>query len=167
MELMKEGFTLSAAALKAGMSEPTARKSRRAGRLPKHLRKPHNRRTRPEPFADVWREVEELLERDTGLEVKTIFEEIRRRYPERFGAGQLRTLQRRIRLWRAMHGPEREVFFSQVYKPGEQCQSDFTEMNSVAVTILGQPFGHLVYHFVLPYSNWESVEIAYSESFES
>jgi hypothetical protein len=167
MELMKEGFTLSAAALKAGMSEPAARKYRRAGKLPKELRKTHDWRTRPDPFGDVWREVEELLEKDGGLQSKTIFEEIRRRHPERFGDGQLRTLQRRCRLWRAIHGPDQEVFFSQVYRPGEQCQSDFSEMNSVAITILGQGFEHLIYHFVLPYSNWESVEIAYSESFEA
>ncbi len=59
-----------------------------------------------------------------------------------------------------MHGPEQEVFFSQVYRPGEQCQSDFSEMNSLGITILGQGFEHLIYHFVLPYSNWESVDIA-------
>lgn len=167
MSLIKEGLTISAAALKAGMSEPTARKYRRAGKLPKQLRKPHSWRTRPDPFGDEWREVEELLEKDGGLQGKTIFEEIGRRHPGRFRDGQLRTLQRRIRLWRAMHGPEQEVFFSQVYKPGEQCQSDFTEMNSLGITIMGQPFLHLLYHFVLPYSNWESVEIAYSESFEA
>jgi hypothetical protein len=167
MELMKEGFTLSAAALKAGMSEPTARKYRRAGKLPKQLRKAHDWRTRRDPFGDVWVEVKELLEKDGGLQGKTIFEEIRKRHPGRFGDGQLRTLQRHIRLWRALHGPEQEVFFSQVYKPGEQAQSDFTEMNSLAITIMGQPFLHLIYHFVLPYSNWESVEIAYSESFEA
>jgi hypothetical protein len=107
MELMKEGFTLSAAALKAGMSEPTARKYRRAGKLPRQLRKAHDWRTRRDPFADVWREIEELLEKDGGLEGKTIFEEMRRRHPGRFGEGQLRTLQRRIRLWRAVQGPER------------------------------------------------------------
>lgn len=167
MELRKEGITLSAAALKAGMSEPTARKYRRAGKLPKQLSKPHDWRTRPDPFGEVWPEIEEFLRKDSGLEGKTIFEEIRRRHPGRFGDGQLRTLQRRIRLWRALHGPEQEVFFSQIYRPGEQCQSDFTEMNSQAITILGQEFKHLIYHFVLPYSNWESVEIAYSESFEA
>jgi hypothetical protein len=167
MSLIKEGKTLGAASLKAGMSEPTARKYRKAGKLPRELRKAHNWRTRRDPFVESWGEIEELLEKDDGLEAKTIFEEIRRRHPGQFSWGQLRTLQRRVRLWRAVHGAEKEVFFSQVYKPGDQCQSDFTEMNSLSITIMGQPLEHLVYHFVLPYSNWESVEIAYSESFEA
>lgn len=167
MSLMKEGFRLSAASLKAGMSEPTARKYRGAGELPSQLKKVHSWRTRPDPFLELWVEVQGFLEKDGGLQAKTIFEEIRRRHPDRFSEGQLRTLQRRVRQWRALHGAEKEVFFSQVYKPGEQCQSDFTEMNSLAITILGQPFEHLLYHFVLPYSNCESVEIAYSETFEA
>ncbi|MFQ5853451.1 MAG: IS21 family transposase [Candidatus Binatia bacterium] len=167
MSLIKKGFSLSAASLKAGMSEPTARKYRDTGKLPSQLRKRHSWRTRPDPFGDIWGEVEELLEKDGGLEAKTIFEEIRRRHSGRFSDGQLRTMQRRARLWRAVQGPDKEVFFSQVYQPGEQCQSDFTEMNSVGITILGQPLENLLYHFVLPYSNWEFVEIAYSESFEA
>lgn len=40
-------------------------------------------------------------------------------------------------------------------------------MNSLSVTIGGQPFDHMVYHFVLTYSNWESITICFSESFES
>jgi hypothetical protein len=167
MSLMKEGLRLSAASLKTGMSEPTARKYRRSGKLPGQLKKKHSWRTRPDPFADIWVEVEQLLETDGGLQAKTIFEEIQRRHPGQFSNGQLRTLQRRLRLWRAFNGSEKEVYFSQSYKPAEQCQSDFTEMNSLAITIMGQAFSHLMYHLVLPYSNWESVEIAYSESFEA
>jgi hypothetical protein len=167
MSLMKDGLTLTAASLKAGMSEPTARKYRKAGKLPREIRKAHHWRTRPDPFAECWGEIEELLEKDAGLEAKTIFEEIRRRHPDQFSVGQLRTVQRRVRQWRAVRGAEKEVFFSQVYKPGEQCQSDFTEMNSLSITITEQSLEHLIYHFVLPYSNWESVEIAYSESFEA
>ena len=40
-------------------------------------------------------------------------------------------------------------------------------MNSLEVTIGGQRFDHMVYHFVLTYSNWESITICFSESFES
>jgi len=167
MSLIKRGMALSVASAKAGMSEPTARKYRKAGRLPSELQKPHDWRTRPDPFEEVWPEIESLLDRDGGLEAKTVFEEIQRRHPDRFAVGQLRTLQRRFRDWRVVHGPEQEVFFPQVYIPGEQCQSDFTEMNSVEVTIAGQGLRHLIYHFVLPYSNWEQVRIAYSENFEA
>ena len=40
-------------------------------------------------------------------------------------------------------------------------------MNSVEITISREPLRHLIYHFVLPYSNWEHVEIAYSENCEA
>jgi hypothetical protein len=59
------------------------------------------------------------------------------------------------------------VFFAQSYVPGERSQSDYTYMTKVGVTMQGQPFPHLVYHFVLPYSNWETGTICFSESFES
>jgi hypothetical protein len=167
MSLLKNGMPLSTASAKAGMSEPTARKYRKEARLPSELKTRHNWRTRPDPFRDVWPEVEAFLERDTGLEAKTVFEELQRRYQDRFSQGQLRTLQRRFRDWRAFHGPDKEVYFPQVYLPGEQCQSDFTQMNSIRVTIAGEPLQHLIYHFVLPYSNWEYVGIAYSENFET
>jgi ribosomal protein S21 len=57
--------------------------------------------------------------------------------------------------------------FAQEHKPGRQGQSDFTYMNSVGVMIAGQLFNHLVYQFTLTYSNWESVMVCFSESFES
>ena len=167
MSLLMKGMPLSTAAAKAGMSEPTARKYRKLGRMPRELRKPHDWRTRPDPFAEVWPEIEAFLERDAGLQAKTVFEELQRRYPDRFPWGQMRTLQRRFRDWRALHGPEKEIFFPQVHSPGEQGQSDFTSMNALGVTIAGVPLKHLVYHFVLPYSNWEYASICYSESFES
>jgi len=167
MSLIKNGVPLSTAAAKAGMSEPTARKYRRAAKLPSELQKEHDWRTRPDPFADVWPDIRVLLERDAGLQAKTVFEDLRNRYPDHFATGQLRTLQRRFRDWRALYGPGREVFFPQIYSPGEQGQSDFTSMNALGVTIAGAPLKHLIYHFVLPFSNWEHVTIAYSESFES
>ncbi len=50
---------------------------------------------------------------------------------------------------------------------GELCGSDFTSMNELNVTIEGQSFDHLLYHFVLQYSNWEDGTICFSESFEN
>jgi hypothetical protein len=87
--------------------------------------------------------------------------------PGRFQEGQLRTLQRRIKNWRALEGPPREVFFAQEHYPGELCQSDFTHCRELGITINGQAFPHLIYHFVLSYSNWETGTICYSETFES
>ncbi len=96
-----------------------------------------------------------------------VFEELRERHPGRWQGGQLRTLQRRFRAWRLESGPEREVYFEQRRKPGEKCQSDFTHMGSLGVTVGGVEFRHLCYHFVLPYSNWEWVELARGETFEA
>jgi transposase len=167
MRLLKTEKTLAAAAAKAGMDEKTARKYRRLGRLPSEVKQPHRWRTRPDPFAEVWGDVREKLETNPGLEAKTLFEDLQRRYPGRFADGQLRTFQRRVKAWRAQEGPAKEVFFPQVHRPGELCQSDFTCMNELGVTIQGQPFHHRLYHFVLPYSNWETGRICFSESFES
>ncbi len=167
MSLINKGVPLSTAAAKAGMSEPTARKYRRTGKVPSEPRPARTWRTREDPYADVWEEAEKMLQIDSGLQAKTVFEELERRHPGRFRPGQLRTLQRRFRRWRAQHGPEKEVYFEQRHCPGERCQSDFTDMNSLYVTIDSEPFPHLLYHFVLTYSNWEWVNLAYSETFEA
>ena len=103
--MIKKGMPLSTASAKAGMSEPTARKYRRlAGKLPSELKASHTWRTRPDPFADVWPAVEALLECDGRRDAKAVFEELGQRHPGRFRGGQLRTLQRRIRDWRARSG---------------------------------------------------------------
>ena len=102
-----------------------------------------------------------MLSANPGFEAKTLFEDLQRRYPGRFSDGQLRTLQRRIKVWRALEGPRREVIFGQVHEPGALGQSDFTRMDSLKVTIAGQPFNHMIYHFVLTYSNWEAGSICF------
>ena len=101
------------------------------------------------------------------LQAKTLFKDLQRRHPGKFQDGQLRTLQRRVKEWRALEGPPKEVFFEQRHEPGELSQSDFTHMNGLGVRIEGQPFDHLLYHFVLTYSNWEWGTVCFSESFES
>ncbi len=92
---------------------------------------------------------------------------MQRRYPGRYLDGQLRTLQRRVKAWRALEGPSKEVYFPQEHKPGKLCQSDFTHINDLNITINHNPFRHMIYHFVLTYSNWEAGTICFSESFES
>jgi len=164
---LKQEASLSVAAAKAGMDRKTARKYRRSGKLPSHLPGEHTWRTRPDAFAEVWHELQAQLERAPGLEAKTLFAELQRLYPGRFPDGQLRTLQRRVKHWRATQGPPREVFFAQLHTPGRLCASDFTHLGSLGVTIQGVPLDHLAYHFVLTYSNWESVTLCFSESFES
>jgi hypothetical protein len=167
MKLIKEESSLKVAAAKAGMDEKTARKYRDLAELPSQIKTAHTWRTRADPFSEVWEQVEAHLEVNPGLEAKTIFEEFQRTDPGRFQDGQLRTLQRRVKAWRAVKGPSKEVFFAQRHKPGELSQSDFTAMNQLEVTIEGKPFPHLLYHFVLTYSNWETGTVCFSESFES
>jgi hypothetical protein len=167
MKSVQEERSIRTAAAKAGMDEKTARKYIWSGKLPSALKKPHTWRTRVDPFSEVWGEVSGLLEDNPGLEAKTIFEDLQRRYPGRYSDGQLRTLQRKIKQWRALAGPCKEVYFPQEHTPGALCQSDFTSMDSLGVTIGGIPFPHLIYHFVLTYSNWETGSICFSESFES
>jgi transposase len=165
MELGK-GESLSSAALRSGMSDNTARRYR-VGGLPGQRKSPRQYRTRPDPFVAVWAEIEAMLEQAPGLEAVTIFEVLRGRAELSFSDGQLRTLQRRIRRWRASKGPEREVMFAQEHRPGEYGQSDFTSMNELGICLGGEPFDHLLFHFVLPYSNWETGGICFSESFEA
>jgi transposase len=167
MKLSQTEETLALAAAKAGMDEKTARKWRQIGKPPSEVNHPRTYRTRPDPFAEVWEQVEQLLERDASLEAKTIFDHLCRQYPERFQESQLRTLQRRVKIWRARKGAPREVMFPQEHVPGRQAQSDFTYLSELLVTIAGQVFKHLFYHFTLVYSNWEWGMVCASESWES
>jgi DNA replication protein DnaC len=164
---LSSGKTLAQAADKSGMSEKTARKYRGLGRLPSEVAPERTWRTREDRFAEVWPEVFEQLGEAPGLEATTLFRWLQRKYPGRFDDSQLRSFQRGVKRWRATSGPAKEVFFDQVHHPGRLCASDFTHMSGLGVTIGGQPLDHLVYHFVLTYSNWESVTICFSESFES
>jgi transposase len=166
-KLIQTAPTLALAAAKAGMDEKTARRYRQLGTLPSEQKSRRGWRTRPDPFEEAWGEVVGFLEETPQLQALTLFDYLQRRHPGRFEDGQLRTLQRRVKEWRAVEGPAREVFFAQVHRPGELCQSDFSHMSSLGVTIAGSPFDHLIYHFVLTYSNWEAVTICFSESFES
>ena len=152
------------AAAKAGMDPTTARRYRKLERLPSELKKERAWRTRGDPFSEVWEAVEKQIEESPGLEAKTLFEWLQREYPGRFTDGQIRTLQRRIKLWRLTEGPAQEVYFGQVHVPGRLCASDFTHMSELGITLAGQTLQHLVYHFVLTYSNWETGTICYSES---
>jgi len=167
MKLVQTEKTKVLASAKAGMDPKTARKYLRTGRLPSQIRQEHTWKTRKDPFEEVWGEVERLLKEDARFEATTIFEWLQREYPERFSDGQLRTMQRKIKRWRALEGPSKEVFFQQKHRPGELCASDFTHMNELEITIDGVRFNHMIYHFVLTYSNWETGTICFSESFES
>ena len=161
------GASLKKAAMKAAMDRKTARKYRDLDRLPSELRRPRVWRTRPDPLGAVWPQLEEMLTREPGLRAVTLLDWLQSSYPGSYPDSVRRTLERRVRQWKAQHGPAKEVYFAQVHEPGRLGASDFTHMTSLGVTIAGEPFDHLVYHFVLTHSNWEQVTVCFSESFAS
>ena len=166
---MAEGLTQEAAAAAAGMSVRTAR-TWQEGQLPSESKPDRTWRTREDPFASVWdTDVVPLLVADEKaiLEAKTVLEALRGRHGDAYGPGQLRTLQRRMRDWRALHGPGKEVYFEQVPVPGREAAFDFTDCTELGVTILGRLFAHLLFEFVLTFSKWRWVCIAFSETFEA
>lgn len=164
-----EGKTQETAAAAAGMSVRSAREWER-GLYPSQRRKPHTWRTREDPFADAFeREVVPLLaaDQDGVLEATTLLAELNRRHPEQFSESQLRTLQRRVRQWRALNGPDKEVFFPQEHPPGREAAYDFTNCDELGVTICGAPFAHLLFELVLSFSGWRWPTVALSESYEA
>ncbi len=166
-KIMNETKNVEISALKAGMSEKTARKYLKTNILPSQSKKEHTWRTREDPFEKDWKEIEKMLSLNPGLEAKYYFKYLQRENPGKYSDGQLRTFQRRVKIWRATKGPSREVFFPQKHYPGKLCESDFTSMNKLNITINGEKFNHLIYHFSLTYSNWETGTICFSESYES
>lgn len=162
-----EGKTQEAAAAASGMSVRSARKWE-SGAMPSARKPTRWWRTRSDPFAEVWEsKVVPLLKADEEgkLQAKTVFEVLDEAQPGTFEPGQLRTLQRRIRDWRAVHGPGKEVYFAQEHPPGREGQLDFTHATELGVTIAGVPFVHLLFQFVLSYSGWRYVCIALGETF--
>ena len=164
MEEMSKHGQVGRAALRSGMDRKTARKYVASGKLPSEQNVPRSWRTRPDPFATDWPLVAERLEAAPTLEGRALFEDLLKRCPDRYIAGQLRTFQRRVKAWRAEEGPDKEVFFPQSHRPGEAGQTDFTDANRLGITIAGEPFPHLLCHFVLPYSDWEWATVCHSES---
>lgn len=164
MEELGKGATREVAGLRAGLSRNTAGKYASLGKLPSELKEPRTWRTREDPFAEAWPEVERMLSDAPELEAKALFEYLLGGCPGRYQPGQLRTFQRRVQQWRAQSGPPREVFFAQEHRPGEALQTDFTSGNALEVTVGGQPLEHLLCNAALPYSNWQWATVCYSES---
>lgn len=156
---MRRQATQEIAAARMGISVRSARRIEKAEELPSQ-RGARNWRTRADPLADVWEaELVPLLETNPGLQGRTLFEELQRRHGERFGDGILRTLQRRVRAWRAEHGNEKEIYFAQANPPGRLALSDFTVCDSLGVIVAGEAFAHRLYQFALAYSGWRHAEV--------
>lgn len=156
----------AAAAAKTGVSERSARRIEHSEALPSQ-REARAWRTRADPLSAVWdSEVVPLLKSDGALNAVTLLEELQRRYPGNYDTTVLRTLQRRVRQWRAVFGPEREVYFAQVHPPGRLALSDFTVCDGLGVIVAGAAFAHRIYQFALAHSGWRhAVVMEGGESF--
>lgn len=166
---MAEGKTQEAAAAGAGMSVRTAR-AWKEGPLPSEAKAPRSWRTREDPFSGVWEvDIEPVLERDDKgeMEAKTLMRLLVAKYPTRFKMGQVRTMQRRLRDWRALRGPDKQVYFQQEHRPGAQGALDFTCCNELEVRIQGELLKHLLFEFVLVFSKWTFACVAFSETYEA
>lgn len=163
----KEIMGIGKAALRAQMSEKTARKYINAGKLPSELKKERMHRTRVDPFEADWPEIEQQMQVSNGkIEAKTLFASLMER-SQRYNKGQLRTLQRHLQEWRCLHGKAKEVIFRQELHPGRQSQSDWTHMKSLGIIIAGKAYPHLLFHFILPYSRHETIMICQTENYDT
>ena len=121
------------------------------------------RRARGVPGRTRWRAVWEthlapLLARAPDLTGLTLLEYLEDTFPGDYDGRILRTLQRRVQHWKAVHGPDKAVIFRQQAEPGRQGLSDFTHVAS-AITLAGQPFVHLLYQFRLAFSGWRHAQV--------
>jgi len=157
MSQREQGKTQAAAAAKAGISERTGRRLEGTGTRP--AGNPRHWRTRNDPFAAVWDEVARQLGTEPELQALTLLEWLQERYPGQYPDKLLRTLQRRVKDWRARFGPDKEVMFPQAHEPGRQGLSDFTKLKGTVITIRGAVLEHLLYHFRLACSGWCHVRV--------
>ena len=159
-----QGRTISMSAMKAGMSRTTANKYLGQNDPLDQPRVPHDWRTREDPLTAIWSRAEEMLRQAPELQAKALFEHLAATHSEPIQPGLLRTFQRRVKAWRLKEGPEKEVFFTQDVKPGETLAVDWTDMNSLDITIQGKQLPHKLFHAVLPFSGWQWATRAHSES---
>jgi hypothetical protein len=146
------------------MNRDTAADYLGSGQLPSERVLGRDWRTRQDPFDAHWGEAQAMLREAPELEAKALFEWLSEQHGGSYGEGQLRTFQRHVRRWRALYGPEKEVYFPQEHRPGIRMSTDFTCLNSLSMTIRGEPFDQLLCHSVLTYSNWQWGTLCHSES---
>jgi hypothetical protein len=159
--------TQTKAAAKAGVSERSARRID-AGQHHAY-NNPRTYKTRKDPLNGLFDEVlVPLLEASPALQPITLLEVLEEQSPGMFDHSHLRTVQRRVKRWRAQHGPGQEVIFRQKHMPGAMGISDYTWANQLNITLGGAPFKHKLYHYRLVYSGWTYVQVILGgESFES
>ena len=154
----RQNDVVAVAAAKAGFSTATGYRISGDPRMPSQIAEPRGRR-RPDPLAAIFdAEIVPLLRSAPGLRPIGIFEEMRRRHPD-LDPGVRRTMERRIRAWRAVHGAEQEIIFRQIHEPGRMGLSDFTDMADLGVSVAGVALDHRLYHFRLVWSGFEQAHV--------
>jgi len=164
-----EGKKQEAAAAMAGISVRTARRWK-TGPLPSQTKKARTWRTRPDPFAEVWDDVVVPLlktDEERKLQAKSVLKELRRRHPGQFPKSLVRTMQRRMRDWRAMNGSPQAVVFPQEHPPGREAAFDFTYCGELGITIAGEAFDHLLFTLKASCGKWMYAELAFGETWEA
>ena len=158
MKSREFGLTQAESADVAGFSERSGQRIE-AGNYQPNRGKVRGWRTSCDPLAEVWEsELEPMLKNAPELKPTTLFEYLQRQYPGQYGQ-VLRTVQRRVATWKALHGPAPAVMFELRHEPGMMGFSDFTELKGVEITIKGNSFEHLIYHYRLGYSGWQYTQI--------
>lgn len=158
MQHRQRGMSQEQAAAKTGISVRSGRRIEQSPTTPRP-KVDSNGRTREDPLAAVWdTELVPLLKAELELTGITLLEYLEEHYPSFYDQRVLRTLQRRVKQWKALHGPDKNVIFRQQAEAGRQAFSDFTHPDS-PITIEGKPFKHLLYQLRFAYSGWRSVSI--------
>lgn len=123
--------------------------------------------TQADSLADVWDTVlVTMLEKAPQLEPRTLLLHLERTVPGQEWHRRKRTLQRRAKQWRALHGPAQEVMFLKKHRASGPGISDFTVLKVESITIRGEMLEHRLFHFRLPYSGWCHVAVIHGcESF--
>lgn len=156
MKSRQQCLTQETSAAKADISERTGRRLEKEG-FPEPIKRHWD--TRKDPLIDVWdSELLPLLELESTLTGLTLWEYLEEKYPDTYPHSILRTLQRRVKHFKATQGPDKVVMFRQSMPPGQQGLSDFTHPRT-AITILGKPFEHIIYQFRLACSGWRDATI--------
>jgi transposase InsO family protein len=155
MRSRQKGLSQETAAAKAGISVRSGRRIDTGEHS--STSKPRQWRTRSDPLNAVWdSELVPLLEREPSLTGLTLLEYLDDHHPGDYQSSLLRTLQRRVKHWKALYGPAQDVIFRQQAECGLMGLSDFTHPDD-AITVAGEPFPHLLYQFRFAYSGWRSV----------
>jgi len=151
------GQSQETAAACAAISERSGRRIEKGERTP--VPGERHWRTREDPLEAIWEtELVPLLKKEPQLTGLTLWEYLEDVYAGQFPFSVLRTLQRRIKHWKATQGPDKAVIFRQSVPAGQQGLSDFSHPNT-EITIKGEVFTHLLYQFRFAYSGWRYVQV--------